>query len=132
MAAEETETASTSTKGLLNSLRSLPTVLLDILQTRLELLVTELEEEWKRVTRIFLLAAISLFFLALGILFLSFFIVAIFWDTHRLYVVGGFAALYLLLAWIVWLVLRKRVGLKPKFLSATLSELAKDRNRLRS
>ncbi|HEV8341922.1 MAG TPA: phage holin family protein [Candidatus Binatia bacterium] len=132
MAAEETQTASTSARGLFSSLRSLPAALLDTLKTRLDLLLTELEEERDRLTKILLLAAISLFCLSLGILFLTLFIVAIFWDTHRLYVVGGFAALYLILAGITWLILRKKARLRPKFLSATLSELAKDRDRLRS
>jgi uncharacterized membrane protein YqjE len=132
MAAEETEKASTSARGLFSSLRSLPAALLDTLKTRLDLLLTELEEERDRLTKILLLAAISVFCLSLGILFLTLFIVAIFWDTHRLYVVGGFAALYLILAWIMWLMLRKKARLRPKFLSATLSELAKDRDRLRS
>jgi uncharacterized membrane protein YqjE len=131
MPAEETGTDAASPRGVFLSFKALLATLLDIVRTRLDLLFTELEEELERVKQIFLFAMISFFCLGLGVLFLTLFVVVMFWDTHRLYVVGGFAVLYLLLALLAGLSVRKKARSKPKFLSSSLSELAKDRERLR-
>lgn len=105
---------------------------LAFIHTRLDLISTELEEQREHLKEMILLGLVSLFFLSLGVLLLTLFIVAIFWDTYRLYVLGGFALLYLAAGVTVGLMLRKKANSKPRFLSATLSELAKDRERLRS
>src|SRR6185295_19519222 len=81
--------------GLLASLRKLGSTFLELLQTRLELIATEIEEERTRLIRLLILSAVAGFFLALGIVVLTFFIIVLAWDTHRVLATGILAVLYL-------------------------------------
>ena len=132
MAAEDGEAGADRSKGFLGSIKALLDSLLDLLQVRLELISTELEEELQRLKETSLLAIITLFFASLGIIFLTLFVVAVFWESHRLYALGGFALLYLVLGLISGLIMRKKGRSKSRLLAATLSELAKDREQLKS
>lgn len=79
------------------------------------------------------LLGVAAFFGAIfGVLCLTFLIVAIFWDSHRFYALGGFVLFYFGLALIAAQTLRKRALSRPKLFGATISELAKDYERLRS
>jgi uncharacterized membrane protein YqjE len=131
MAAEDSGTG-TGPRGFFDSLKALLASLVALLETRLDLISTELEEEEERFKEMIALGAIALFCAGLGILFLTLLIVVVFWDTHRFYVLGGFAFLYLGLGLIAGLILRKKALSKPRLFSATLSELAKDREQLKS
>jgi uncharacterized membrane protein YqjE len=117
--------------GFFESLRSILSVFIAILQTRLELLSTEFAEERERLKEALLLAVVILFCAGLGVLLLTIFVVAIFWDSHRFLVLGGFVLLYFGLALIAALILRKRALSRPRLFSATLAELHKDHERLR-
>lgn len=132
MASQESGTGAAQPKGIFRSLKILLGTFLDLLQTRLELLCTELEEEQERLKWIALLAAIMLLFGSLGIIFLTLLVVMLFSESYRLYIVGGFALLYLALGLIAGLILRKKVQSKSKLFSSTLAELAKDRSQLGS
>ncbi len=79
-----------------------------------------------------MLTVVALFCVSLGVLLFTLLVVVVFWDTHRLYVLGGFSIFYLALGLFAGWRARKKGLDKPKFLSATLSELAKDRERLKS
>ena len=118
--------------GLLASLQRLLATFTEILHTRLEILSTELEEEGQRISLLFIYGLVSLFFLGLGLLFATVFIVAAFWETHRLYVLAGFTVFYLGIGVIAALVVRHKIKTRPRLFSATLSELGKDRERLTS
>ena len=118
--------------GLLASLQRLLATFTEILHTRLEILSTELEEEGQRISLLFIYGLVSLFFLGLGLLFATVFIVAAFWETHRLYVLAGFTVFYLGIGVIAALVVRHKIKARPRLFSATLSELGKDRERLTS
>jgi uncharacterized membrane protein YqjE len=132
MADELSETGADREPGFFASLKAVMTDFAALLHTRLELASTEFEEEMERFKRMLLLAAISLFCFSVGVILLTIFVIVLFWDTHRLLAVGGLAALYLLAGLIVALVMRSKAAALPKFLSATISEFAKDRERLRS
>ncbi len=132
MAAEDSRSGTTRPGGFLDPFRTLVTTFLTVLQTRLELFFTELEEEQERLKEVLLLAVISLFCLILGVLLLTLFIVAVFWDTHRFYILGGFTIFYLGLGLILGLIMRKKALSRPKLFSATMSELAKDLKQLKS
>lgn len=132
MALEDGEAGAARSKGFLASTKGLLASLLELLQTRLELVAAELEEEEQRLKETALLAIIVFFFASLGITFLTLLVVAIFWESHRLYVLGGFALLYLALSLIASLIVRKKFRSKPRLFSATLSELVKDREHLKS
>jgi len=120
-----------TTRGFFHPLTTFLETVLAIVQTRLDLLFTELEEERERVKEIVLLALVSLFCLSLGVLLLTLFVVAIFWETHRLSVLAGLAVIYLGVATAVGLILRKKAMSKPRLFSATMAELSKDRERLK-
>lgn len=116
----------------MDSLKSLLATLVDILRTRLDILTTELEEEKIRLGKLLLLAFAALFFLSLGLLFLSLLVIAAFWESHRLAVIGGLAGFSLGLGLVCGMLVRRRAKSKPGLFSTTLSELGKDRDRLTS
>jgi len=128
--AEESGPDAAPSHGLLASLRNLAATAVGILQTRLELLATEVEEERLRLLQIALWAVIAVFLLALGILTLTLFVVILFWDTHRVLVTGLLAVLYLVLGAAIGLAARSKARAKSKLFSASLAELAKDREQL--
>lgn len=120
------------TPGLLGSLRRLLKTFTEILHTRVDILSTELEEEVFRAQQLFIYALVSVFFLGLGLVLVTLFVVMAFWETNRLYVLGCFAVSYLGLGAITALVVRSRIRTRPRLFSATLSELDKDRESLGS
>src|SRR5688572_2800455 len=131
MAFPEPEAASHPTEGgLLHSLRTLLATLLATIRTRGELLQVELEEERLRVSGIVVFALVAAFFLALGVLLLSFFLILLFWDTHRLLVCGLLALAYLVIGASFALVARQRSRAKSKLFAASLAELVKDGEQL--
>ena len=120
------------TPGLLAGVQRLLATFTEILHTRIEILSTELEEEGQRISLLLIYGLVSLFFLGMGLLFATVFIVAAFWETHRLYVLAGFTVFYLGIGIIAALVVRHKIKTRPRLFSATLSELGKDRERLTS
>ena len=116
--------------GLMNSLRRVLSTLVEIVQTRVELVVTELEEQKLRAAQLATLFFLTLFFFSLAIIFGTLAVVMAYWDQNPVAVLGGFAALYLALAIIIGLVWRARSKARPRLLSATLAELARDREEL--
>lgn len=130
MAGEISDRGPASEPGFFEALRNVLSDFAALLQTRFELATTEFEEETERLKQTVLLGAISLFFLAVGVILLTLFIVVYFWDTHRLLALGGVTVLYLLVGVLVGLTVKKKLSAMPKFLSATMSEFAKDRERM--
>ena len=120
----------TRTVGLLNSLRRVMSTLIEIVHTRLELVVTELEEQKLRAVQLATLFFLALFFFSLAVIFGTLAVVMAYWDRNPVVVLGGFAALYLALAIIIGLIWRARAKARPRLLSATLAELARDREEL--
>jgi uncharacterized membrane protein YqjE len=118
------------TGGLLVSLRNLARTLLAIVQTRLEIVASEIEEQKARLARIAVLAAIAGFCLGLAANLLVFFLVVLFWDTHRLLTIGVLAGVFSVAGITAVVMLRSAIAQRPKLLSVTLAELSKDRQRL--
>jgi uncharacterized membrane protein YqjE len=116
--------------GLQHSLRMLLASMLATLRTRGELLQVELEEERLRVAGIVVMAGAAAFFLALGILLLSVFLILLFWDTHRVQVAGVLTLAYFVIGIGCALVAKQRSRTKSKMFAASLAELAKDGERL--
>jgi len=116
--------------GLLASLQRLAATFLEILQTRVEIVATEFEEERERIRELVVYSILTLFFASAGLLLFTLFVVILYWDTQRLNVIGGFALLYLALGIVSGLLLRRRLKSRPRLFAATLSELTKDRHRL--
>jgi uncharacterized membrane protein YqjE len=116
--------------GLMESLKRLADTLLAIFQTRLELLSNEMEEERLRIEQMLLYGSVALLFFGLAIMLLTAFFVVLFWDSYRLLVLGVFAALYFVAGLLAWTALRRVAREKSKLFSASLAELADDRDRL--
>lgn len=116
--------------GLLASLSRLASTAIEIVQTRIELIAAELDEERARLAQALLLAVVAAFFLALGVLLAVLFLVVLFWDTHRLLALGSLALLSLLAGGSALMVVRARLAQRPRLFSRTLEELARDRDDL--
>jgi uncharacterized membrane protein YqjE len=128
----DAESTPARASGLLASLQRLMATFAGILHTRIEILSTELEEEWIRLRELFFYGLISAFFLGLGLLLVTAFVILAFWESHRLSVLAVFAVLYLAIGVGAALAVRHKLKTRPRLLSATISELGKDRERLAS
>ena len=96
-------------------------------QTRAELLTTEVEEEFERVGRVLLLGMATLLAGILGALIAGFVVVLVFWDTHRLAAALGVLGVFLVGAALCGLAVRRELHARPRrLLEATLTELARD------
>jgi uncharacterized membrane protein YqjE len=117
--------------GLLHSIKDLAQSLLGAARTRLEILATEIEEERLRLEQMLLVALGAVFCVGMGVVLSVFFVVVLFWDTHRLAAVGALAAGFLAVGVVLGLILRDRARSRPKLFAATRDELAKDQTILR-
>jgi uncharacterized membrane protein YqjE len=128
----ETEPQAAAQGNPLAALRSLGATFLGLLGTRAELAVLELREEGERRKEMLVLVAVAGLFLALGLLLLAFFIVLLFWDTHRLAAAGAVTLVYLATAAFALVRLKQKTRSSPPPFEATLAELAKDAEALKS
>lgn len=117
--------------GLLDSIRKLALTLTGVLQTRLGIFATELEEAKLQLSQLLLLGLVALFCLGLGIVLLAVFFVVLFWDSYRLAVLGVMAGFFLGMGIFAVLALRAKAAENTEMFSATLAELAKDREQLK-
>jgi uncharacterized membrane protein YqjE len=101
------------------------------LHTRLDLFVTELEEERERLKRSLILAFLVIFGLAFGFVLLNIFVVALFWQHGWIVAIGVLALLYFGIAGAAALRLRNAILRRPGLFPATLAELGKDCDQLR-
>jgi uncharacterized membrane protein YqjE len=115
--------------GVLAALRRLGSTTVELLYTRLELVVTELEEERNRILRILVLVVAAGLFLALGIIVLTFFIIIFAWD-NRVLVAGLLTAAYLGIGAVLAVIARDALRTHVRLFAATLAELKKDRDKL--
>ena len=118
--------------GLTESLKRLVSTLISIVSTRLELLANELQEERLHLTQLILYVLFAIFCLGMALLLFTVFIVVLFWDDHRLAVLGGLSALFLLAAILTATVLRYKSKHRSRLFSVSIAELAKDRETLGS
>ncbi|MDO8437192.1 MAG: phage holin family protein [Nitrosomonadaceae bacterium] len=117
--------------GLLDSIRKLALTLAGVLQTRLGIFATELEEAKLQLSQLLLLGLVALFCLGLGIVLLVVFFVVLFWDSYRLAVLGVMAGFFLGMGIFAVLALRAKTTENTKMFSTTLAELAKDREQFK-
>ena len=116
--------------GLMASVKRLLATLVSIVSTRLELLANELQEERLRLTQMLLYALFALFCFGLGILMLAVFIVVLFLDDHRLAVTGALSVVFFALGLLMVMLLRSKARAKSRLFSASLAELARDKEHL--
>lgn len=116
--------------GLFASLSGLIATAIALLRTRLELLATELEEEKLRLLSILIYAAAAFFMLGAGVVLLAIFLAVLFWDSHRLLVMGGLTAVFLLGGSVALLLVLRQVRAGSRLFSASLAEMARDHQAL--
>ncbi|MGC3983078.1 MAG: phage holin family protein [Steroidobacteraceae bacterium] len=116
--------------GLLNSLTNTFTTLVAIVQTRLELLTTEIQEEVQRAASLLVWAFVALFAAGIGLFLAALAVIFVFWDTHRVLAAVIVTAVFFVIAIGAGLCLRNKLQTNPRMLDATLTELARDRQRL--
>jgi len=115
---------------LLESLRNLAKTFLALVQTRLEIFASEIDEQRALLARIAVLSAIAAFCLGLAVILLVVFVVVLFWDTNRLLAIGVLAGVFAAGGIAACVMLRAAIARRPKLLAATLAELRKDRTKL--
>jgi uncharacterized membrane protein YqjE len=113
-------------ESLIDSLRDLARTVVALVETRIEIFASEIDEERKRLARVVVLAVVAAFCLGLAVVLLVLLVAVVFWDSNRLLAVGTIAGVFALGALAAMLALRSAVRERPKFLSATLAELRKD------
>jgi len=116
--------------GLLESLRNLGKTFLAVLQTRLEIFASEIDEQGALLARIAVLAAVAALCLGLAVILVVLFVAVLFWDTNRLLAIGAMAAIFAAGGIIACLMLRSAIARRPKLLAATLAELRRDKSKL--
>ena len=114
----------------MGSIKRLAATLTSIVSTRLELLANELQEERLRLTQMLLFALFALFCFGMGVLLLTVFIVVLFWDDHRLAVLGVLTVVFFALGSLAAVLLRGKTQEKSKLFSASLAELSRDKEQL--
>lgn len=124
------EKISGESKGLLDSLSTFAATLVAIVQTRLELLSGDLEEDWAHYLSLLILVQVALFCLGVGVVLAAILLVAVFWDTQRILVLGLLAGLFLTGGIAAWLFAMHKIKTKPRIFAASLLELFKDRQQL--
>ena len=116
--------------GLLALARHFGATIVALLHTRVELLATEFEEEVQRSIIIFLSLMLTLLFGALSILMLAVTLLVIFWDEHRVLVAVLITVTFMIITVITGFLAQARITRKPRFLSASIEELKRDRTHL--
>jgi uncharacterized membrane protein YqjE len=118
-------------EGLIGSLRRFGRGVLHVVQTRLEILSTEIAEERFNLAKLALVAFGVLVLLQTGLLFALLFVVLAVGGEHRLMAIGISALVLLLgaLAGGIWL--RGWLKSRPPMFATTIAELRKDGDRLR-
>lgn len=119
--------SATATGGLLGSLRGLADGLLGSVHERLELFSLELQEEKLRFFQTFIWLSAAIFAAILAIAFVTLTVVYLFWESARLAVLGGFAAVYLLAFLLILSRYRRVVSRQSRPFQATLAEFQQDR-----
>jgi uncharacterized membrane protein YqjE len=112
--------------NLLRSAVQLGGTLLQVVQTRVELLTTEISEDVERGVRIVMWAVLAILAAMFGALLAAFAVIAYFWDTHRMVAILAVTVAFLVLAAGAGLAARRNLQQKPRLLDATRSELQRD------
>lgn len=104
--------------------------LLGLLQGHIALFAEELKEQQSHTLSLLVLTSLSLLFGLLLLIGLSAALLIAFWDSHRLLVISALCVFYALAMLSALITLLLRVRNAPAPFSASLEELARDREQL--
>ena len=116
--------------GLALTLRRLGAALAALVHSRIELAALEIEREKALIGRLLLLGVVAIFFIGLGAITATIFIIVLFWDSQRLVAIGFLTVVYIGIGVGALAAARKEAGQAKRPFAATLQELRKDRDRL--
>ncbi|EPZ17326.1 hypothetical protein M622_00745 [Thauera terpenica 58Eu] len=116
---------------LAESLHGIVDAGLQTVQTRLELLAIELQEEKLRLAGLALNAVLAGLLLGFGLMFLLVFLTVLFWEEHRLLALGISTAICLIGGLLAASKAAHAFRSGTKLFSASLAELTRDRAALR-
>jgi len=122
----------TAISSFLDSVGQLVITTMEMAQTRLELIFTELQEGLEGLVGLLLWSLIALMAGAMGLLFGGLTLIFVFWDTHRVLAAALIMAAFLVLALAATSVVLGRMRRQRALFATTLTELAKDREFLRT
>jgi len=122
---------SPSRPRLSESLHGIVDAGLQTVQTRLELLAVELQEEKLRLTGLALNTVLAGLLLGFGLVFLMVFLTVLFWEEHRLLALGVSTAVCLGGGLLAASNAARAFRSGTKLFSASLAELARDRAALK-
>lgn len=111
--------------------RRLGASLLALGRIRLELLAIEVHEEKERVAALLLWSVLTALLAGFGAVFAAVFVTAALWDTHRLAALGVSTVLFLGLAALGWVRLRRLMGSGSTLFQSSIAELREDSAALR-
>jgi uncharacterized membrane protein YqjE len=112
--------------GLFASLRRMLATLIALVQTRLQLVGVEIEEQIAHAASVLLWSIAAIFFASLSVLLLALTVVIAFWDEHRLLAASLVTATFLLIALVAGLVARQRLHTRPHLLAVLAREFERD------
>jgi uncharacterized membrane protein YqjE len=118
--------------GIFGSVKSLLHRLVTLLHGRAELFATELEEEITRLIGVLIWSFVGVQCAVIGLTLLAVTVLLAIPPASRAWVAGGLAVLFLGIAGAGGLFIRKIVRAKARPFDASLRELEKDREQLRS
>ena len=116
---------------LAESLHGIVDAGLQTVQTRLELLAIELQEEKLRLAGLALNAVLAGLLLGFGLMFLLVFLTVLFWEEHRLLALGISTAICLIGGLLAASKAAHAFRSGTKLFSASLAKLTRDRAALR-
>ncbi len=126
------DTPSSSSKGILTTLRTLGDSLIGSLQDRIELFSVELQEEKFRLIRTFIWITAAVFTAMMTVTFASLTLVYLFWESARLTVLVCLTTVYTGMMVAIIVGLRGFLARQPRPFIATLQEISEDRACIRS
>ena len=100
-------------------------------QTRLELLAVEFQEEKLRLSGLLFNLALSAILLGFGVVFLALFLTVLFWEGHRLLVLGLATVALIGGGLFAASNAAREIRRGSRLFAASLAELARDREALR-
>jgi len=101
---------------------------LHAVQTRLELLAVEVQEEKLRVTSLLFNTLLSAVMLGFGLVFVAIFLTVLFWDEHRLLALGLACVVFLGGGVLTASNAAREIRRGSRLFAASLAELARDRD----
>lgn len=112
--------------AITESIGRIGATLVALVQTRLELMAVEVEEETLRLMNYLVLSLLALFLFGIATVMVAIFVVMLFWDTYRLQAVVAMAVLFAGAGALIARKVKLAMASKPRLLADSIAELNKD------